>query len=61
MNNEIEERLKLTCSWCFHAHLFLKLHEKEANNCPTNCLRVWQQILHEHYQEEAQKEEENHD
>ncbi|KLL04165.1 MAG: hypothetical protein MRECE_2c037 [Mycoplasmataceae bacterium CE_OT135] len=69
MNKKIEKHSKLTCSHCFSTYQLLEIHEKEANNCSANCLKAWQQILLQHYQEqlalhlikEQAAKEENHD
>lgn len=65
---KLEKHLKLTCSHCFSTYQLLEVHEQEANNCSANCLKAWQQLLCDHYQEkiilhlaqeEAEKEETN--
>ncbi|KLL03673.1 MAG: hypothetical protein MRECE_11c039 [Mycoplasmataceae bacterium CE_OT135] len=69
MNKKLEKHLKFTCSHCFSAYQLLEIHEKEANNCSANCLKAWQKLLHDHYQEqiilhlakEEAAKEKNHD
>ncbi|KLL02964.1 MAG: hypothetical protein MRECE_35c021 [Mycoplasmataceae bacterium CE_OT135] len=65
--NKVEKHLKFTCPHCFSAYQLLEIHEKESQNCPTNCQAQWEALLNKHYQdciilnlakEEAQKEEE---
>jgi hypothetical protein len=68
MSNKTEKNLKLTCSHCFSTYQLREIHEKESHPCSVNCLKAWQQILHDHYQGQiilylAQEEanQENHD
>jgi hypothetical protein len=57
--------LKQTCPTCQSIYQLLEIYQQEKFNCSVNCFQVWQEKLHQYYQEkiilhlaqgEAQKE-----
>ena len=52
MNKKIEKHLKLTCPACSTLYQLWEIHQGEKNNCTSNCLKEWQELLNKHYQEQ---------
>jgi len=67
--NKILKELNFTCPECLSIYQLLEIHQKKPGCCES-CLSQWKALLHQHFQEqiilhlaqqEAKKDQNNHD
>jgi len=72
--NKLERNLRFHCQKCKTVYQLIETQLGQNDNCSANCLKKWQEILQDHYQEkimshitkqeeerQAKEKEENHD
>jgi len=54
-NKTTEKRLRHNCPTCQASYTLLETHltKKDLANCPTNCQKTWQAIIHKYCQEKV--------